>query len=206
MRRPPLAAMAMAGEDQIKMVPVVEELHNVRCVGQEQGEPVRMGRRHLVETGAMERRIIDADNGQLASIDRQDRGLVDQQRNLVPVGQRGKFVHPNAAIMVVVPEGHVEGRDPAETGQELEEGGESASDIEQIPGDEDPVRFEIRHDPEGLIMPDLIAIEMQIGEVDGPAAGQTGMCAIQPGQLRARLGALQRIPNLGRISEKEANR
>lgn len=29
---------------------------------------------------------------------------------------------------------------------------------------------------------------------------------LKAGQLRARLGALQRIPNLGRISEKEANR
>ncbi len=54
MRRPPLAAMTMAGEDQIKVVPVVEESHDIRRMGQEQGEAVRMRRWHLVETGAME--------------------------------------------------------------------------------------------------------------------------------------------------------
>jgi hypothetical protein len=49
---------------------------------------------------------------------------------------------------------------------------QSLRHVEQVAGDKDPVRFEFANGGNDEIMPWLIAVEMQIAQVDGPPTGQ----------------------------------
>jgi hypothetical protein len=55
--------------------------------------------------------------------------------------------------------------------------------VEQVAGDKDPVGAEFSDGCDDEIMPWLIAVEMQIGQMDGPLAGQGAVHIGEPGNL-----------------------
>ena len=87
----PLTAMAVPAQNQVDGVIVVQHVENVGGMSQQQRKPVLGRRRNAPEVGAMERGIIHADDCELAVADRNERALVDQQGNLMPIRQLGIF-------------------------------------------------------------------------------------------------------------------
>jgi hypothetical protein len=60
---------------------------------------------------------------------------------------------------------------------------QSLRHVEQVAGDEDPVGAEFADGCDDEIMPWLIAVEMQIAQMDGPPAGQGAVHIGEPGNL-----------------------
>jgi hypothetical protein len=60
---------------------------------------------------------------------------------------------------------------------------QSLRHVEQVAGDKDPVGAEFPDGFDDEIMPWLIAVEMQIGQMDGPLAGQRAVHIGEPGNL-----------------------
>lgn len=53
--------------------------------------------------------------------------------------------------------------------------GQTFRDVEQVPGDENPIRAKLPHGVEDTIMPWVIAVQMQICKMDGAATGKGRM-------------------------------
>jgi len=62
----PLTAVTVSAQDQVDGMILVHHVEDVRRMGQEQGKAAVRRRRDAPKIGAMERRIIDADDGQFA--------------------------------------------------------------------------------------------------------------------------------------------
>src|SRR5690349_7591587 len=60
----PLTAVTVSAQDQVDGMILVHHVEYVRCMGQEQGKAAVRSRRNALKIGAMERRIIDADDRQ----------------------------------------------------------------------------------------------------------------------------------------------
>jgi hypothetical protein len=60
--------------------------------------------------------------------------------------------------------------------EETEEMGQAFGYVEQISGDENPIRGNPFHRFDDPIMPRVISVKMQIREMDGTMAGQGRMC------------------------------
>ncbi len=120
----------------------------------------------------MERWIINANDHQLSPFYGDDSTLVHQQCDLVPIGQFGILCHRHTTVMIVIAQGHVDRRDRAKTAKKSEQMRQSFWYIEQITGDQNPIRLEIADDLDNTIMPRTISIDMQVGEMDRTAAGK----------------------------------
>ena len=77
--------------------------------------------------------------------------------------------------MIVIAQCHIHRRNVTQTAQKLEQMREPFWYIEQVACDHDPVRLEIADDLDDAIMAGVISVEMQIGEMDGTAAGEQPM-------------------------------
>ena len=65
-RNLPLPSMAMSAQDQVDGMVLVHLVEDVWRMGEKQGEAAICRRRDASKIGAMERRIIDSDDGQFA--------------------------------------------------------------------------------------------------------------------------------------------
>lgn len=138
-------------------------------MGQEQGKAAVRRRRNALKIGAMERRIIDSSDSQFARADRNKRGLIDQQGDLVPIGKFGELRHRHPAVVIMVAERDVDRSDLTQTSQEFEEMRQSFGDIQQVSGDENPIRPKLFNSKDDVLMPRLMPIDVKIAEMDRPA-------------------------------------
>jgi len=77
--------------------------------------------------------------------------------------------------VVVIPQRHVHRRNGAELFEESKEMRESFGNVEQVPGDENPIRAKFSHGFDDTIMPRMISVQVQICEMDGATTGKGRM-------------------------------
>src|SRR5512134_2631434 len=140
-------------------------------MGQQECEAVLCTRRQAAEVGPMQRGIVDADNGDLAAVRGNEGGLIDQEGDLVAIGEFAIPIDRHAAIMIVVAQDDENRRNLAQAGEKSKYMGQSLRHIEQVACNEDPVGLELADGGDDEIMSRLIAVEMQIAQMNGPLAG-----------------------------------
>jgi hypothetical protein len=98
--------------------------------------------------------------------------------DLVTLGEVHKTTHGHATGVIVVAERHVDGRDVPQACEKPEKRRSSIGEIQQVPGDKDPVRLQLRNLPKDLVMPREIPINVKIADLDRAPAGQGSMTAL----------------------------
>ena len=120
----------------------------------------------------MQRGIVDADNGDLAAIHGNEGGLIDQEGDLVAIGEFAILIDRHATVVIVVAQGDEDRRNFAQAGEKSKHMRQSLRHVEQVAGNKDPVGAKFADGGDDEIMPWQIAVEMQIAQMDGPPAGQ----------------------------------
>ena len=180
---PPLTAMAVAAENQVDGVLVVEHVEDVGRVGKEQREAVIVRGRNAPKVGTVKRRIIDADNGEFPRAGRNENALIDQQGDFVTVGKAGILGNRHAAVVVVVAEYDKDGSDLAEPRQEQEQRRHAFGNIQQIAGNEYPVRTQVPNGINDLVVPRVMPVDVKVAKMHRPVAGQWSMHRAQAGDF-----------------------
>ena len=120
----------------------------------------------------MQRGIVDADNGDLATVRGNEGGLIDQEGDFVAIGEFAILIDRHATVVIVIPQRHEDRRNFAQTREKSKKMRQSLWDVEQVAGDKDPVRAKFADGVDDEIVPWLIAVEMQVAQMNGPPAGQ----------------------------------
>ncbi len=152
-------------------------------MGQQEREAVLCTWRQAAQVGPMQRGIVDADNGDLATVRGNDGGLIDQEGDFVAIGEFAVPIDRHAAVVIVVAQGDEDRRNLAQAGEKSKHMGQSLRHIEQVACNEDPVGLECADGRNDEIVPRLIAVEMQIAQMNGPLAGQGSVSIGEPGNL-----------------------
>lgn len=100
---------------------------------------------------------------------------------LVTLGEFHKTIHGHAAGVIMVAERQVDGREVPQACEKSEKRRNTVGEVQQVPGDKNPVRLQIRDLRKDLIMPRQIPINVKIAELDRAPAGQGSMAASDPG-------------------------
>ena len=179
----PLTAMAVAAENQVDGMVVVEHVEDVGRVGKEQREAVTIRGRNAPKVGTVERRIIHAHNGELPGAGRNENALIDQQGDFVTVGEAGILGNRHAAVVVMVAEYDKDGSDLSEPRQEQEQRRHAFGNIQQIAGNEYPVGTQVPNGINDLVVPRLMPVDVKVAEMHRPAAGQWSMHRAQAGDF-----------------------
>ena len=179
-RYAPLASVAVSAEDQIDGVVVFQLIEDVRRMGQQEGEAVLCTRRQAAQVGAMQRWIVHADNGDLAAVRANEGSLIDQEGDLVAIGEFAIPIDRHAAVMVMVAQRDEDRRNLAQVGEKPKDMRQPLRDVDQVTGDKDPVGAEFADGGDDAIMPWLIAVEVQIAQMNGPATGQEAVRIGEP--------------------------
>ena len=132
----------------------------------------------------MQRGIVDADNGDLAAVRGNEGGLIDQEGDLVAIGEFAIPIDRHATVVIVVPQRDEDRRDFPQAGEKSKHMRQSLRHIEQVPSDKDPVGAKCADGGDDTIMSWLIAIEMQIAEMNGSPASQGAVYIGEPGKFR----------------------
>ena len=101
-----MSPMTMPAEDEIDMMMLFQLLKNVGGMGEEQRVASLGPGRKAVQIRPVERGIVDSHNGQLTFIGWKEGGLIDQERELMPIGEFGIMTDGHTAVMVMVSESH----------------------------------------------------------------------------------------------------
>ena len=109
----PLASVAMSAEDQIDGMMVFQLIEDVRSMGQQEGEAILCGRWQAAQVGPMQRGIVDADNGDLATVHGNEGGLIDQEGDFVAIGEFAIVIDRYAAVVIMVAQGDEDRRNLA---------------------------------------------------------------------------------------------
>src|SRR6185295_6956575 len=112
--------------------------------------------------------IVDADNGKLATVRGNEGGLIDQEGDLVAIGEFAKPIDRHPAVVIVVAQGDEDRRNLAQAGEKSEYMRQSFRHVEQVAGNKDPVGVEFADGGNDEIVSWLIAVEMQIAQMNGP--------------------------------------
>ena len=120
----PLASVAMSTEDQIDGVVVLQLIEDVWRMGQQENETVLCARWQTAQVSAMQRGIIDAGNGDFPTSRRNEGGLIDQESDLVAIGELAVLIDRHATVVVMVAQGD-------EDWGEFSQGGEKSKDMRQ---------------------------------------------------------------------------
>lgn len=124
----------------------------------------------------MQRGIVDADDGDFTSVCLNKGGLIDQEGDLVAIGEFGVAIDRHAAVIFMVAQGDEDQRDLAQAYEKAKHVGQPLWHIQQVAGDEDPVWAEFADGCDDAIVARLIVAEMEIAQMDGPFAAK-GLCA-----------------------------
>ena len=131
----------------------------------------------------MQRGIVDADNGDLAAVRRNEGGLIDQEGNLVAIGEFAVPIDRDATVVIVVAQSDKDRRNLAQAGEKSKYMRQSLRHVEQVASDKDPVGPEFADGSDDEIVPWHIAVEMQIAQMNGPPAGQGPVYIGESGNL-----------------------
>ncbi|TKS62026.1 MAG: hypothetical protein EWM73_02877 [Nitrospira sp.] len=131
----------------------------------------------------MQRGIIDADNGDLATVRMNEGGLIDQESDLVAIGEFAILIKRHATVVIMVAQSDEDRRNFPQAGEKSKHMRQSLRHVEQVAGDKNPVGAEFADGGDDEIMPWLIAIEMQIAQMNGSPAGQGAVHIGESGNL-----------------------
>jgi hypothetical protein len=120
----------------------------------------------------VQRGIIHPDEGQFAAVRVNRRRLIVEQRNLMPLRPVAELLHGDAAVVVVIAQRDIDRGDGAQLSEESEQVRQAFRNIQQVAGDENPVRLQSFDLVGDQIMAGLVAVEMEIAQMDGPVACQ----------------------------------
>ena len=120
----------------------------------------------------MQRRIIHPDKGQFAAVRANRRRFVDEQRNLMPIRPVAELLDGDAAVVVVIAQCHIDRGDALQLREKTKQVRQTLRDIQQVAGNENPVRLQCSDFVGDQLMAGLVAVEMEIAQMDGPVAGQ----------------------------------
>src|SRR4029077_13857068 len=112
----------------------------------------------------MQRGIVDADNGDLATASGNEGSLINQEGNLVAIGEFAIPIDRHAAVVIVVTQRDEDRRNLAQAGEKSEHVRQSLRHVEQVAGNKDPVGVEFADGGNDEIVSWLIAVEMQIAQ------------------------------------------
>ncbi len=98
----PLPAMAMAAQDQFDGMVRFQEIERNRSMGQQDRVPVWNTMRDAGDIRAMSGRIVESYDTQFPTGQRDDDRLVDQEMQLVTIGEVDKVWNRHATVMIVV--------------------------------------------------------------------------------------------------------
>ena len=131
----------------------------------------------------MQRGIVDADNGDLAAARGNEGGLIDQEGDLVAIGESAILIDGHATVVIMVAQRDEDRRNLPQAGEKSKHMRQSLRHVEQVAGDKDPVGAEFPDGGNDEIMPWLIAVEMQVAQMNGPPASQGAVHIGEPGNL-----------------------
>ena len=171
-RNTPLASVAMSAQDQIDCMMVFQLIEDVRRMSQQEGKTVLCTGRETAQVGPMQGGIVDADNGDFATAYGNEGGLIDQESDFVAIGEFAILIDRHAAVVIVVAQGDEDRRNLSQAGKKSKQMRQSLRYVEQIAGDKDPVGAKCADGGDDEIMPWLIAIQVQIAQMNGPPTGQ----------------------------------
>lgn len=120
----------------------------------------------------MQRRIVDTDNGDLSTVRRNEGGLIDQEGDFVAVGEFAILIDRYATVVIVIAQGNEDRCNLAQAGEKSKHMREPLRHVEQVAGDKDPVGAEFADGGDDAIVSWLIAVEMQVAQMNGSPAGQ----------------------------------
>ena len=103
----------MATQDQVDGMVLVQHVEDVGRMGQEQREPVLCRWRNTRHVGAVKGRIINTDDREFPGSHGNERTLVDEQRNFMPIGKPGILRERYPAVVVVISQSDKDRRDLA---------------------------------------------------------------------------------------------
>ena len=98
----PLASVAMSAEDQIDGMMVFQLFEDVWRMGQQENETILCARWQTAQVSAMQRGIVDAGNGDFPTSRRNEGGLIDQEGNLVAIGEFAILIDRHATVVIMV--------------------------------------------------------------------------------------------------------
>jgi hypothetical protein len=173
----------MPAEDEIDMMVLFKLLKDVGGMSEEQGVTVLGSGREAIQIGSVERGIVDPHDGQLAIARRNEHSLIDQECDLVPVGEFRVVIDGHAAVMVVVPQSDEHRRDRAKLREKSEEVRQSFRHIEQIAGNEDPVGTQVPDHRDDHVVARKVVVEMQVAQVHGSAPCHGSVPVTEPGDV-----------------------
>jgi hypothetical protein len=124
----------------------------------------------------MQRRIVDADNGDFATAGGDKGGLIDQEGDFMAIGKFAVPIDRYATVMIMIAQGDEDRRNFAQAGEKSKHMRQSLWHVEQIAGDKDPVGPELANGGDDEIVPWLITVEVQIAQMNGPSACQDAVC------------------------------
>ena len=116
--------------------------------------------------------IVNADNGNFATAYGNEGGLIDQKGDLVAIGEFAILVNRHAAVVIMVAQGHVDRCNLPQAGEKSKQMRQSLRYVEQVAGDKNPVGPKFADSGDNEIMSWLIAIQVQIAQMNGSPSGQ----------------------------------
>ena len=115
----------------------------------------------------MQRGIVDADNGDLSAVRGNEGGLIDQEGDLVAIGEFAILIDRHATVVIMVAQGDEDRRNFAQAGEKSKHMRQSLRHVEQVAGNKDPVGAKFADCGDDAIVPWLIAVEMQVAQMNG---------------------------------------
>lgn len=131
-------------------------------MGQQEGETILCARWQTAQVGPMQRGIVDADNGDLATARGNEGGLIDQEGDLVAIGEFAILIDRHATVVIMVPQRDEDRRNLPQAGEKSKHMRQSLRHVEQVAGDKNPVGAKFADGGDDEIMPCLIAIKMEV--------------------------------------------
>src|SRR6185295_8431464 len=179
----PLAPVAMSTEDQIDGVVVLQLIEDVWRMGQQENETVLCARWQTAQVSAMQRGIIDAGNGDFPTSRRNKDGLIDQEGDLVAVGELAVLIDRHATVVVMDAQSDEDWGESSQGGEKSKYMRQPLRYIEEIAGHKNPVGSKFTDGRDDTIMSRLIAVQMQIAEMHGSPACQEAVHIGEPGNV-----------------------
>lgn len=101
----------------------------------------------------------------------------------MPIGQFGILCYRHTAVMVVIAQRYIYRCSGPQAFEKTKEMRQALRHIEQISCNENPIWAELLHSGNNRVMPRVISIKMEIGQVNGTTTSEKGMVVSEDGDF-----------------------
>ena len=164
--------MTVTAEDDVRRMTGFQEIEHDWSVSQHHGVTAWNAMGNAIHIRAVGGRIIETHDTQLSLRKRNDDGLVDQEMQFVAIGEFEKLRDRHAAVMVVIAQCHIHGRETSEVTEESEQMRQTVGHIEQIAGDKNPVRLQLGNRAQKDIVARQVVVKVQVANLDRTPSAQ----------------------------------